>query len=173
MGSSNVLLFSLSPAYGDMFPHKHAIGKFPFPIPPIPGWDPDTNPWDDYLYPPLNPKPKELTRHKGEWRLFFPLKSSYNDLSFSPGISTFLQVNPRSVWPATVRLSMALASPSLQSWSTLHVRRKIPMGTLYGMITVRMVRSWRPQVLSKSPARPAPQNTTTPYYTAILVYIMH
>ncbi|XP_010734062.2 protein QNR-71 isoform X2 [Larimichthys crocea] len=52
--------------YGDMFPHKHAIGKFPFPIPPIPGWDPDTNPWDDYLYPPLNPKPKELTRHKGK-----------------------------------------------------------------------------------------------------------
>lgn len=58
---------SLSPAYGDMFPHKHVMpGKSPFPVPPIPGWDPDTNPWDDYLYPPLNPKPKELTHHKGE-----------------------------------------------------------------------------------------------------------
>ncbi|KAM7384063.1 hypothetical protein PAMA_011421 [Pampus argenteus] len=53
--------------YGDMFPHKHAVaGKLPFPIPPIPGWDPDTNPWDDYLYPPLNPKPKELMRRKGK-----------------------------------------------------------------------------------------------------------
>ncbi|XP_051246454.1 protein QNR-71 isoform X3 [Dicentrarchus labrax] len=51
---------------GDMFPHKHAVGKFPFPIPPIPGWDPDTNPWDDYLYPPLNPKPKELMHHRGK-----------------------------------------------------------------------------------------------------------
>lgn len=53
--------------YADIFPHKHEIaGKFPFPIPPIPGWDPDTNPWDDYLYPPLNPKPKELTHHRGK-----------------------------------------------------------------------------------------------------------
>ncbi|XP_059206052.1 protein QNR-71 [Centropristis striata] len=53
--------------YADMFPHKHAVaGKLPFPIPPIPGWDPDTNPWDDYLYPPLNPKPKELTHHRGK-----------------------------------------------------------------------------------------------------------
>nr|XP_040044754.1 protein QNR-71 isoform X1 [Gasterosteus aculeatus aculeatus] len=51
--------------YGDMFPHKH-VGKSPFPIPPIPGWDPDTNPWDDYLYPPLNPKPKQLMHHKGK-----------------------------------------------------------------------------------------------------------
>ncbi|XP_070778421.1 protein QNR-71 [Enoplosus armatus] len=51
---------------GDMFPHKHAVGKFPFPIPPVPGWDPDTNPWDDYLYPPLNPKPKGLMHHKGK-----------------------------------------------------------------------------------------------------------
>ncbi|XP_054462338.1 protein QNR-71 [Anoplopoma fimbria] len=50
-----------------MFPHKHVItGKSPFPIPPIPGWDPDTNPWDDYLYPPLNPKPKGLMHHKGK-----------------------------------------------------------------------------------------------------------
>ncbi|XP_034401923.1 protein QNR-71 isoform X2 [Cyclopterus lumpus] len=53
--------------YGDMFPHKHVMpGKSPYPIPPIPGWDPDTNPWDDYLYPPLNPKPKELMHHKGK-----------------------------------------------------------------------------------------------------------
>ncbi|XP_062291866.1 protein QNR-71 isoform X1 [Scomber scombrus] len=56
--------------YADMFPHKHAVaGKFPFPIPPIPpipGWDPDTNPWDDYLYPPLTPKPKELMHGKGK-----------------------------------------------------------------------------------------------------------
>lgn len=52
---------------GDMFPYKHeAVKKFPFPIPPIPGWDPDTKPWDDYLYPPLNPKPKELTSHRGK-----------------------------------------------------------------------------------------------------------
>ncbi|KAM9340637.1 protein QNR-71 [Symphorus nematophorus] len=52
--------------FADMFPHKHTVGKFPFPIPPIPGWDPDTNPWDDYLYPPLNPKANELTHHKGK-----------------------------------------------------------------------------------------------------------
>lgn len=53
--------------FSDMFPHKHSVGrKFPFPIPPIPGWDPDTNPWDDYLYPPLNPKPGELMRHRGK-----------------------------------------------------------------------------------------------------------
>ncbi|KAM8841025.1 protein QNR-71 [Spinachia spinachia] len=51
--------------YGDMFPHKH-VGKFPFPIPPIPGWDPDTNPWDEYLYPPLNPTPKQLMHHRGK-----------------------------------------------------------------------------------------------------------
>uniref|UniRef100_H3DK59 Glycoprotein (transmembrane) nmb n=1 Tax=Tetraodon nigroviridis TaxID=99883 RepID=H3DK59_TETNG len=30
------------------------------------GWDQDTNPWDDYLYPPLNLKTNELTRHKGK-----------------------------------------------------------------------------------------------------------
>lgn len=60
------ICFVLSLAFADMFPHKHAkAGKFPFPIPPIPGWDPDTNPWDDYLYPPLNPKPNELTHHRG------------------------------------------------------------------------------------------------------------
>ncbi|KTF99819.1 hypothetical protein cypCar_00004506 [Cyprinus carpio] len=35
--------------YGDMFPHKH---KIPVPF-PIPGWEPDTNPWDDSLYPPF------------------------------------------------------------------------------------------------------------------------
>ncbi|CAJ1083869.1 protein QNR-71 isoform X2 [Xyrichtys novacula] len=53
--------------YGDVFPHKHGIaGKFPFPIPPIPGWDPDTNPWDEYLYPPLSPEPNELMHHKGK-----------------------------------------------------------------------------------------------------------
>ncbi|XP_034560041.1 protein QNR-71 isoform X2 [Notolabrus celidotus] len=67
-----VLAFSVYQAdgrrtYADIFPHKHDIaGKIPFPIPPIPGWDPDTNPWDDYLYPPLNPKPKELMHHKGK-----------------------------------------------------------------------------------------------------------
>lgn len=47
--------------YGDMFPHKHAMSvKFP----PIPGWNPDGNPWDDYLYPPFGPK--ELTRKRGK-----------------------------------------------------------------------------------------------------------
>lgn len=57
-------MFSLtSAAFGDVFPHKHAAS---FPIPPIPGWDPDTNPWDDYLYPPLTLKANELTRHRGE-----------------------------------------------------------------------------------------------------------
>lgn len=59
-----------------MFPHKHAVvGKFPFPIPPIPGWDPDTNPWDEYLYPPLNPKPKELMHRKGELSHLFSSES--------------------------------------------------------------------------------------------------
>uniref|UniRef100_A0A4W5K4L9 Glycoprotein nmb n=1 Tax=Hucho hucho TaxID=62062 RepID=A0A4W5K4L9_9TELE len=47
--------------YRDMFPHKHSVSmKFP----PIPGWNPDSNPWDDYLYPPFGPK--ELTRRKGQ-----------------------------------------------------------------------------------------------------------
>ncbi|XP_067112149.1 protein QNR-71 [Osmerus mordax] len=47
--------------YRDMFDHKHSVSvKFP----PIPGWDPDTNPWDDYLYPPFGPK--ELTHGKGK-----------------------------------------------------------------------------------------------------------
>uniref|UniRef100_A0A4W5JTH2 Glycoprotein nmb n=1 Tax=Hucho hucho TaxID=62062 RepID=A0A4W5JTH2_9TELE len=50
-----------SNAYRDMFPHKHSVSmKFP----PIPGWNPDSNPWDDYLYPPFGPK--ELTRRKGQ-----------------------------------------------------------------------------------------------------------
>lgn len=45
-----------------MFPHKHTPpGWFPFPIPPIPGWDPDSTPWDDNLYPPL-----QLQRHRGK-----------------------------------------------------------------------------------------------------------
>ncbi|XP_074469897.1 protein QNR-71 isoform X1 [Sebastes fasciatus] len=53
--------------FADMFSHKHAkVRKFPFPIPPIPGWSPDSNPWDDYLYPPLTPKTNELTHHKGK-----------------------------------------------------------------------------------------------------------
>ncbi|KAM4550410.1 protein QNR-71 isoform 1-T1 [Fundulus diaphanus] len=53
--------------YGSVFPHKHSLaGKFPFPIPTIPGWEPDTNPWDDYLYPPMNSKPGELMRHRGK-----------------------------------------------------------------------------------------------------------
>ncbi|XP_069033021.1 protein QNR-71 isoform X1 [Embiotoca jacksoni] len=53
--------------YRDVFPHKHSLsGKFPFPIPPIPGWDPDTNPWDDYLYPPPSPKPNELMHRRGK-----------------------------------------------------------------------------------------------------------
>ncbi|KAG9330934.1 hypothetical protein JZ751_021605, partial [Albula glossodonta] len=45
--------------YRDMFPHKHSV-KFP----PIPGWDPDSNPWDDYLYPPF--RPHELMRRRGK-----------------------------------------------------------------------------------------------------------
>ncbi|XP_077404054.1 protein QNR-71 [Vanacampus margaritifer] len=52
--------------YADMFPHKHPpTGKSPFPIPPIPGWNPDSIPWDDYLYPPIKPKPKELMHRRG------------------------------------------------------------------------------------------------------------
>ncbi|XP_037120534.1 protein QNR-71 isoform X2 [Syngnathus acus] len=52
--------------YADMFPHKHIPpGKSPFPIPSIPGWNPDSAPWDDYLYPPMKPKPKELMRRRG------------------------------------------------------------------------------------------------------------
>ncbi|XP_055081516.1 protein QNR-71 isoform X2 [Periophthalmus magnuspinnatus] len=50
--------------YADMFQHKHSpSGWFPFPVPPIPGWDPDSAPWDDTLYPPL---PRELQRHRGK-----------------------------------------------------------------------------------------------------------
>ncbi|KAG9280041.1 transmembrane glycoprotein NMB isoform X2 [Astyanax mexicanus] len=45
--------------YGDMFPHKH---KPPFPY-PIPGWEPDTNPWDDGLYPPF---PRLLSHRHGK-----------------------------------------------------------------------------------------------------------
>ncbi|XP_077446372.1 protein QNR-71 isoform X2 [Stigmatopora argus] len=53
--------------YADMFPHQHkAVGKLPYPIPPFPGWNPDTNPWDDYIYPPIKPKPKELMRRRGK-----------------------------------------------------------------------------------------------------------
>ncbi|XP_008419901.1 protein QNR-71 isoform X2 [Poecilia reticulata] len=53
--------------YSDVFPHKHSLaGKFPFPIPAIPGWEPDTNPWDDYLYPPLSSNPRELMHHRGK-----------------------------------------------------------------------------------------------------------
>ncbi|MEQ2273909.1 hypothetical protein XENORESO_010805 [Xenotaenia resolanae] len=53
--------------YRDVFPHKHSLaGKFPFPVPTVPGWEPDTNPWNDYLYPPLNSKPRELMHHRGK-----------------------------------------------------------------------------------------------------------
>uniref|UniRef100_A0A1A8NEJ4 Glycoprotein (Transmembrane) nmb n=1 Tax=Nothobranchius pienaari TaxID=704102 RepID=A0A1A8NEJ4_9TELE len=53
--------------YADMFPHKHSVAqKSPFPVPAVPGWDPDTNPWDDYLYPSLNSKPRELMHHRGK-----------------------------------------------------------------------------------------------------------
>ncbi|XP_030597484.1 protein QNR-71 isoform X2 [Archocentrus centrarchus] len=52
--------------YRDVFPHKHSSRKFPFPIPPIPGWDPDSNPWDDYLYPPLNIKLNDFMHHRGK-----------------------------------------------------------------------------------------------------------
>ncbi|XP_054619760.1 protein QNR-71 [Dunckerocampus dactyliophorus] len=53
--------------YADMFPHKHTTsGKSPFPIPSIPGWGPDTNAWDDYIYPPVKPKAKELMHRRGK-----------------------------------------------------------------------------------------------------------
>ncbi|XP_047239181.1 protein QNR-71 isoform X2 [Girardinichthys multiradiatus] len=53
--------------YRDVFPHKHSLaGKFPFPVPTVPGWEPDTNPWNDYLYPPLNSKSRELMHHRGK-----------------------------------------------------------------------------------------------------------
>ncbi|XP_056597633.1 protein QNR-71 isoform X1 [Triplophysa dalaica] len=45
--------------YGDMFPHKH---KPPIPF-PIPGWDPDSKPWDESLYPAFK---QELTRKHGK-----------------------------------------------------------------------------------------------------------
>ncbi|XP_077599729.1 protein QNR-71 [Stigmatopora nigra] len=52
--------------YADMFAHQHkAVGKLPYPIPPFPSWSPDTNPWDDYIYPPIKPKPMELMRRRG------------------------------------------------------------------------------------------------------------
>lgn len=78
----------------------------------------------------------------------------------SPGKSTSLQVNPKSVWPVTVQLWMALPSPSLQSWSILPARRRMPMGTWSGMSTVRMVRSWRRQVLPRKPGRARPWTCT-------------
>ncbi|KAJ7991532.1 hypothetical protein DPEC_G00284850 [Dallia pectoralis] len=46
--------------YRDKFPHKHSMSMT---FPPIPGWNPDSNPWDDYLYPPSGPT--ELMRRKG------------------------------------------------------------------------------------------------------------
>ncbi|XP_064205228.1 protein QNR-71 isoform X1 [Anguilla rostrata] len=46
--------------YRDMFAHAHSV-KFP----PIPGWFPDSNPWDDYLYPPFRPQDL-LLRGKGK-----------------------------------------------------------------------------------------------------------
>lgn len=53
--------------YADMFSHKHTTPSwFPFPIPPVPGWNPDSTPWDDTLYPPLHPEPHELQRHRGK-----------------------------------------------------------------------------------------------------------
>ncbi|XP_072303379.1 transmembrane glycoprotein NMB [Eucyclogobius newberryi] len=56
--------------YADMFKHKHSTsGWFPFPAPPIPaipGWDPDSTPWDDTLYPVPNPGVQELQRHRGK-----------------------------------------------------------------------------------------------------------
>ncbi|MED6268827.1 hypothetical protein CHARACLAT_026494, partial [Characodon lateralis] len=53
--------------YRDVFPHKHSLaGKFRFPVPTVPGWEPDTNPWNDYLYPPLNSKPRERMHHRGK-----------------------------------------------------------------------------------------------------------
>ncbi|CAL1583759.1 unnamed protein product [Knipowitschia caucasica] len=56
--------------YGDMFQHKHSpSGWFPFPIPPIPGWDPDSTPWDDSLYPPLEAVPNQLQRNKGKTKV--------------------------------------------------------------------------------------------------------
>uniref|UniRef100_A0A3B5RE65 Glycoprotein (transmembrane) nmb n=1 Tax=Xiphophorus maculatus TaxID=8083 RepID=A0A3B5RE65_XIPMA len=63
----SLCVFSPSLAYSDVFPHKHSLaGKFPFPIPAIPGWEPDTNPWDDYLYPPLSANPRELMHHRAK-----------------------------------------------------------------------------------------------------------
>uniref|UniRef100_A0A8C6U8T0 Glycoprotein (transmembrane) nmb n=1 Tax=Neogobius melanostomus TaxID=47308 RepID=A0A8C6U8T0_9GOBI len=51
----------------NMFPHKHTTqGWFPFPIPPIPGWNPDSTPWDDTLYPPMQTGPNEFQRHRGK-----------------------------------------------------------------------------------------------------------
>ncbi|XP_037391101.1 protein QNR-71 isoform X2 [Pygocentrus nattereri] len=45
--------------YADMFPHRHS-SPLPFPIP---GWDPDTNPWDEALYPPFT---RELSHRRGK-----------------------------------------------------------------------------------------------------------
>ncbi|XP_063041721.1 protein QNR-71 isoform X2 [Engraulis encrasicolus] len=45
----------------DMFPHKHKFPIPPMPF-PIPGWDPDKNPWDEKLYAPLKP---QLQRGQG------------------------------------------------------------------------------------------------------------
>lgn len=84
------MFFLTSAAFGDMFPHKHvASKKLPFPIPPIPGWDQDTNAWDDYLYPPLNLKANELARHRGE-------SVNLPSLNFFVLPETFAQVSRRS-----------------------------------------------------------------------------
>lgn len=84
----NVLSFA---AFGDMFPHKHVASK-KLPFPPIPGWDQDTNPWDDYLYPPLNLKANELSRHRGESVNLLWIESS----NFFVLPETFVQVSQRS-----------------------------------------------------------------------------
>lgn len=56
--NSTFLPLPVVQAYRDMFSHSYA-----FKSPAIPGWSPDTNPWDDYLYPPF--KSGESRRRTG------------------------------------------------------------------------------------------------------------
>lgn len=129
-------------AYGDMFPHKH---KPPIPF-PIPGWDPDSKPWDESLYPAFK---QELTRKHGNSRVKY--KSTFiRSLCklWHANCAMFSQVKfPECVSRATVLRWTARASHSLQRWSSRRARKRTLTATW--CMTNTVTTFWRRrQVLS-------------------------